>query len=112
MHIQQSELPRSGGPEIPVRPAGGPSRRVARRRALDRLAKGVVTSGGLLVIGSIVAILFVIIMEMLPLFKSASVTPIASVVLQPAVAPLASGMDEYQEVLWTVAPDGVRFHSA
>jgi phosphate transport system permease protein len=111
MLTQQSELPRAGGPESPVRPPSGPSGRVARRRFTDRVARGVVTLGGLAVIASIVAILFVIAMEMMPLFKKVSVTPAVPIVVQSGGTPFALGTEEYQEILWTVTPLGVRFHS-
>jgi phosphate transport system permease protein len=111
MLTQQSELPRAGGPATPVRPPSDPSRRVARRRFLDRVARGIVTLGGIAVIASILAILFVIAMEMFPLFKAPSVTARASITLASASAPLAAGTEEYREVLWMVAPGGVSFHS-
>jgi phosphate transport system permease protein len=110
MLTQQSELPRAGGP-VTVRPPSDPSGRVARRRFLDRVATGIVKLGGIAVIASILAILFVIAMEMLPLFKGADIEPRPAVTLSPASAPLGVGTEEYREVLWTVGPEGVRFHS-
>jgi phosphate transport system permease protein len=111
MLTQQSDLPRAGGPAIPVRPLPGPSRRVARRRFVDRVARGVVTLGGLAVIASILAILFVIVMEMLPLFKKAVVAPVAPVALSSDGAAFAAGTDEYQEIAWTAGPAGMTFFS-
>ncbi|MBV8881573.1 MAG: ABC transporter permease subunit [Planctomycetaceae bacterium] len=111
MQTQQSELPRAGGPERPARPPSGSPARVARRRALDRVARGIVTLGGISVIASIVAILFVIAMEMLPLFRSSSVSPLAPVVLRSEGLPLAVGSDEYREILWTAGASGLSFYS-
>jgi phosphate transport system permease protein len=105
---QQSELPKAGGPET-ARPPSDP--RVGRRRVLDRVARGIVTLGGIAVIGSILAILFVIAMEMLPLFGRASVIPAASVSIGPVGAPLSAGSDEYRESVWVVTPTGLSVHS-
>lgn len=111
MRTQQSDLPRAGGPASPVRPPSGPSPRVIRRRFVDRVARGVVTLGGIGVIVSILAILFVIVMEMLPLFKKAEVSPLPPVVLAPPATPFAVGTDEYREILWVAVPEGIVFHS-
>lgn len=78
---------------------------------MDHVARGVVTLGGISVIGSILAILFVIMMEMMPLFQSASVTPVAPLSLKTEGAALAVGTDEYRESLWLVTLSGVTFHS-
>ncbi|HLY74214.1 MAG TPA: ABC transporter permease subunit [Planctomycetota bacterium] len=78
---------------------------------MDRLAGGVVTLGGITIIGSILAILFVIVMEMLPLFGSATVTPLATASLEQGSAPLGTGSDELQEVAWVAGAQGLRFHS-
>jgi phosphate transport system permease protein len=112
MLTQQSDLPRAGGPEVPVRPPSDPSHRVARRRFLDRLARGVVTLGGTAVILSILAILAVIVKQILPLFSRADVARAASVSLASLSAPMAVGSDEYRENLWAVSAGGVSFYSA
>src|SRR5436190_8471167 len=111
MQTQQSELPRAGGPGQPVRPPSESSARVARRRFIDGVATGVVTLGGIFVIGSILAILFVILMEMMPLFKSATVTDAPAVSLNTPGAAMAVGTDEYRENAWIVSPGGVSFHT-
>src|SRR5476649_1747254 len=102
MLTQQKDLPQAGGPARPARPPSGSSGRVARRRFVDRVARGVVTLGGITVIVSIAAILFVIVMGMLPLFQSPEVTPKPMVTLASVATPFAAGTDDYQEVLWTV----------
>lgn len=107
----QQETPRAGGPGQPVRPPSESSARVARRKAVNFVATGVVKLGGISVIASILAILLVIAMEMLPLFKSATVTPVAPLSLPSEGAPLAVGSDDYRESLWLVTPSGVSFHT-
>jgi phosphate transport system permease protein len=111
MHTQQSELPKAGGPAHPARPPSDSAARVGRRRFLDHVAGGIVSLGGISVIISIVAILFVIVMEMLPLFGRATVTPLAPVPLASVASPLAAGTDEYRENAWTVTADGLSIHS-
>jgi phosphate transport system permease protein len=112
MLTQQKDLPQAGGPVRSVRPPSGSSSRVARRRFVDRVARGVVTLGGITVIVSIAAILFVIAMGMLPLFQSPEVTPKPTVTLASVAAPLSAGTDDYQEVVWTVGASGVAYNHA
>ena len=49
--------------------AGAARARTARRILLDRLATRTVVLGGLIIIASIIAILFVIVAEIYPLFR-------------------------------------------
>ena len=80
-----------------------------QRRFADSMARGVVTAGGWAIILSILAILFVIIAEIYPLFKSPN-TSLASEFKAQSV-PLAIGMDPYHEKAYTVEADGIRFYS-
>lgn len=111
MLTQQSDSPRAGGPATPVRPPSEPSARVARRKFLDGVARGVVTLGGITIIGSILAILFVIVMEMLPLFGSASVAALPMVALNPGSAALVAGTDDLQQIAWVGTAKGLGFYS-
>lgn len=97
----------TGGPGTPVHPRAGNSGRVARRRRVDRVARVVVMLGGMAVIVSIVAILFVIVAEMAPLFGTSSLQALSPVSLQSATTPLAVGTDEYQDLAWVVGSSGV-----
>ena len=104
------------------RPQGGwvkwstkPAAYQSRRRFLDLIARLVVQSGGLLVILSILAIFIFLVMEVAPLFFAAtgkevgkySIGALSQSFLQPAV----TGVDEQQEVAYTVTPDRVSFFS-
>jgi len=80
-----------------------------QRKFTDRVARGVVTSGGWIIIISILAILFVIISEVYPLLKTPSVSLIAEFKTQSVS--LAIGLDPYQDKGYTVEADGVRFYS-
>jgi phosphate transport system permease protein len=111
MLTQQSEHPQAGGPAGPIRPPSDSSARVARRRIVDRLTGVVVTFGGITIIVSILALLFVIVMEMLPLFGGATVTPLGAASVRQGAAPLAAGSDELQEVAWVGSNQGLTFYS-
>jgi phosphate transport system permease protein len=91
----------------PVRAFFGKS--LVQRQFADSMARGVVTTGGWIIILSILAILFVIIAEIYPLFKSPSTTLVSEFKTQGV--PLAIGMDPYHEKAYAIEPDGIRFYS-
>jgi phosphate transport system permease protein len=104
------EALRAGGPAVPARPLDVSPARTARRIVADRWASRLVVVGGLVIIASILAILFVIAAEVYPLFK----VPTAELVGSPvggaaggatAAGPL--GVDEYREVASQVLSGGV-----
>jgi phosphate transport system permease protein len=80
-----------------------------QRQFVDNVARGVVTTGGWIIIASIVAILFVILAEIYPLFKKPSVNLVSQFKAQGV--PLGIGMDPYQDKVYTVEADGIRFYS-
>ena len=87
--------------------AGAARARTARRILLDRLATRTVVLGGLIIIASIIAILFVIVAEIYPLFRSPrmELVPGAAVGAIPGGAE-AVGVDEYREIAYVVTPSG------
>ena len=83
------------------------STRFARRRFLDVSARHLVTAGGVIIIGAILAILFVIVGEAYPLLRSAKLKPLTPV---PAVfggPVLAIDTDEHRALAVVVAESGV-----
>lgn len=80
-----------------------------QRKFVDAIARGVVTAGGWVIIASILAILFVIVAEIYPLFKKPSVSLISQ--FKTRSVPLAIGMDPYYDKVYAVEPDGIRFYS-
>jgi phosphate transport system permease protein len=101
------ETLRGDGPGTPARPLVVTRARTSRRLFLDRLASRVVVLGGLIVIASVLAILFVIVGEVWPLFRPPSATSVGSVELNIVPAPgRSAGVDEYREIAYAVAEDG------
>ena len=105
------EAVRAGGPELPaVRPLVVSRARTSRRILLDLWASRLVVIGGLIIIASILAILFVIAVEVYPLFKSPTARLIGAPIggAPSAESPVgALGVDEYREVAYQVLSGGV-----
>jgi len=81
--------------------------RTSRRLLLDRVASRVVVLGGLLVIASVLAILFVIVGEVWPLFRPPSAVQLESVGFTGAPAHgRSTGVDEYREIAHAVLTSG------
>ncbi|HXG21023.1 MAG TPA: ABC transporter permease subunit [Methylomirabilota bacterium] len=89
--------------------------RVRRKQLIDRAAGAIITTGGVGIIFSVVAILFVIVAETLPLWKSPTadakkplvLSNIAGTPIRGTNGPaLALGVDEYQEVVYVLTPSG------
>jgi phosphate transport system permease protein len=93
---------------LPGRPLVVSRARTARRILLDRWASRLVVLGGIIIIASILAILFVIVAEVWPLFR-----PPTAERVEPGLAaavPAAGesvGVDEYREIVYTITPEGV-----
>jgi phosphate transport system permease protein len=96
-----------GAPDYPARPLVVSRARTARRILADRVATRTVVLGGLLIIASILAILFVILAEIWPLFRAPRAEPVA--VAGRGVTPVgagAVGVDEYREIGYVITPQG------
>ncbi len=92
--------------------AGSRSANVVRRLRVDGWVKKLVSLGGISIIFSILAILFVILAVAYPLFKSPELT------LTSVVKPLEKngnvfhiGIDEYREIAYEIHPKGFSFYS-
>ncbi len=85
--------------------------RVRGKKLADQTARVVITAGGIAIILSIAAILFVIVAETLPLWKSPVAQPEPAISLDLAVGggtghALAVGVEEYQEIAYVVTAAG------
>jgi ABC-type uncharacterized transport system permease subunit len=99
-----------GGESIPARTLGVNRARTSRRILVDRVSSRLVVLGGVLIIASILAILFVIVAEVYPLFKEPTAT------LVRAYAPAATsatpaagdsvGVDEYRQIAFAITRSG------
>src|SRR5262245_28549326 len=87
--------------------------RTSRRILIDRLASRLVVVGGIIVIVSILAILFVIVAEVYPLFRSPSSTALGTYRTPgegSAAIPApgdALGVDEYRVIAYTATDAGI-----
>ncbi|PIQ99330.1 MAG: ABC transporter permease [Nitrospinae bacterium CG11_big_fil_rev_8_21_14_0_20_45_15] len=82
-----------------------------RRQWVDRIASRVVTFGGMVIIFSIMAILLVIMLEALPLFKSAEITLTYKKTGAVKEPPMALGIDEYQQIAYVIDAQGIHFYT-
>jgi phosphate transport system permease protein len=87
------------------------STRFARRTFFDRAARHVVTFGGVIIIGTILAILLVIVGEVYPLLRPAVARPHAPLSAPLDGPALAIETDEYRATAGVVTRSGVRFVS-
>jgi len=100
----------AGGPATPARPLNVSRARTARRIVADRWASRLVVVGGIIIIASILAILFVIAAEVYPLFQVPTAELVGSPVGGAAGGAMAAGplgVDEYREVASQVLSSGV-----
>ena len=88
-----------------------PRENIKKRLWFDRLATHGVTLGGWVIIASILAILFVIVLEFYPLFKEPTATLEQTLTTEVNGPVLATGLDEYREVAYLVTASGIYFHS-
>ena len=98
------------GEPVPARPLAVNRARTSRRILVDRLSSRLVVLGGVVIIASILAILFVIVAEVYPLFKKPTATLVrayAPAVADAVPAPGDSvGVDEYRQVAFVVTRGG------
>jgi phosphate transport system permease protein len=88
------------------------STRFARRKLLDRVARYAVSMGGVIIIGSILAILLVIVAEAYPLLRPASATKLPDLPVPLEGRTLAVATDEYRSVAVAVTEAGLRLVTA
>ena len=86
--------------------------KIARRLKLDILVRNLVSFGGISIIFSILAILFVILVVAYPLFKSPELD--LTNIIQPSEKSdsiFLVGVDDYREITYTVHAKGFSFYS-
>jgi phosphate transport system permease protein len=82
--------------------------RIKRVKAVDRLATGVITFGGVFIVVAVSFIFVFIFGQALPLFRPAMGEPrgvLKLAAVPPAARPLVFGIDEYQLYLYELFPD-------
>jgi phosphate transport system permease protein len=102
----------AGGPVPSARPLVVSGARTRRRIRLDSWASRLVVVGGIVIITAILAILFVIVGEVYPLFRVPSATLLRSYPAVEVDSPWvpaegdALGVDEYREIAFTIDRGG------
>jgi len=96
----------TGEPGLPARPLVVSRALLRRRILLDHFSSRLVVFGGIFIIASILAILFVIVAEVYPLFRTPTAVLVGAYPPPPAGAALAAGnsigVDEYREVAYAI----------
>lgn len=77
-------------------------------RFMDRLGRWIITAGGLGVIVAVLGIFLFVLAESYPLFSSPKATLLQKIDLEDTV--LATGMDQYQKVMFAVHKSGIGFY--
>jgi phosphate transport system permease protein len=95
-------------PRDSAAPAAQMQQRRIRRSVYiyDKLARSVVSLGGLAVIAAVLAICFYLVSAALPLFHSGKVAPGPTAKLAGEAAPIALAVDEYRGSIALLAADG------
>lgn len=106
------------GPRREIEPAGGRAAVASRRvRAfVDHAATATIAAGGLATIFAIFGIFAYLFIEVAPLFYSSSVEQVGAAPIRTdggvaghGAQSIATGVDEYMEIAYVVAPDGIEF---
>jgi len=108
--ITPDALPTGGRPAAPARPLLVSPARTSRRILADRWASRLVVTGGIIIIVSILAILFVIAAEVYPLLEPPTARLVGAAIAGAPGGDVpvgALGVDEYREVAHQVLSGGV-----
>jgi phosphate transport system permease protein len=109
--LNETRVLTPGEPLPAARPVVVSRQSLLRRLWVDRLTGQLVTLGGVVIIGSILAILLVIAYEVYPLFQKPTARSVGGALPAVGAAPLAMGVDEYREVTYLVTAAGLQFVS-
>ncbi len=82
-------------------------RRLRRAHLADRIARRVISIGGVGVLGAVIAIFAFVAWEALPLLRPSDVAPGAAAPMKAVAPVLALASDEYREALAVIRADGV-----
>lgn len=83
-----------------------------KRLIKDRLAKAMVTCGGLAVLAALILIFVYLVNMVIPLFSSPQIKPYASSQLNTSSQPLAMGIDDSGQSIYTLtSQNGFQFYS-
>src|SRR5258705_352782 len=106
METGQVQAPEAPNPAPSWAEAGVPTGSLRRRNFADRLAKWVVSAGGVAIIASVLGIFVFIVFEVLPLLGGANAEPRPSIALGSGARAVGAGVDEYETVGFVVSSAG------
>ena len=106
METGQVEVPEAPKPAPGWAAAGVPTASLRRRNLADRLARWVVSAGGIAIIASVLGILVFIVLEVFPLLGGADADPRSPVPMAPGSRAVGAGVDEYETVGFVVGSAG------
>jgi phosphate transport system permease protein len=106
MPTSQADPPESSNSESSWAAAGAPTASLRRRNLLDRLARWVVTAGGLAIVAGVLGILVFIVKEVLPMLGGADVKPLAAVTVPASARVLTGGVDEHETMGFVIGAGG------
>lgn len=105
METGQVKAPEAPSP-APEWEAAVPAVSLRRRNLADRLARWVVSAGGIAIIASVLGIFVFILREVFPLLGGADAESRPAIRLAPGSRPVAAGVDEHETLGFVVGGDG------
>src|SRR5688572_402098 len=106
MNSGQVEAPDAPPPAPSWAEAGTPSKSLRRRNLADRLARWVVSLGGVSTIAGVLGILLFIFMEVLPLLGGADSKPRPAIPLATSHRAIGAGVDEHETFGYVITASG------
>src|SRR5262245_52836730 len=106
MDTGQVEAPEAPTPAPSWQAAGVPTASLRRRNLADRLAKWVVSGGGVAIIASVLGIFVFIVKEVLPLLGGADAEARSPVALPSSARAVAAGVDEHETMGFVITAAG------
>ena len=106
MDTGQVEAPEAPTPAPNWAAAGVPTASLRRRNLADRLARWVVSAGGIAIIASVLGIFVFIVREVVPFLYAADTDPRPAIPLGSSARAVAAGVDEHETVGFVISAAG------
>ena len=106
METGQIQAPEAPNPAPSWAAAGVPTASLRRRNLADRLARWVVSTGGIAIIASVLGIFVFIVLEVIPLLGGADADPRPPIALASSARAVGAGVDEHETVGFVISAAG------